>query len=31
MITIRFSDNIEHTYNNFEEILKLDNYNDIII
>ena len=29
-ITIKFSDNIEHNYNSFEEIIKLDNYNDII-
>ena len=30
MIIIKFNDNIEHTYNNFDEILKLDNYNDIV-
>ena len=30
MIIIKFSDNIEHVYNSFEEILKLDNYNDIV-
>ena len=30
MIIIKFSDNIEHNYNYFEEIIKLDNYNDII-
>ena len=29
-ITIKFSDNIEHNYNSFEEILKIDNYDDII-
>ena len=29
-IIIEFSDNIKHYYNSFEEILKLDNYNDII-
>ena len=30
MITIKFSDHIEQQYNSFKEILKLDNYNDII-
>jgi hypothetical protein len=30
-ITIQFSDNITHTYDSFEEILKLENYNDIIL
>jgi hypothetical protein len=30
MITTKFSDHIEQQYNSFEEILKLDNYNDII-
>ena len=30
MITIAFNNKIAHTYNSFEEILKLDNYNDII-
>ena len=30
MITIKFSDNIDQQYNSFGEILKLDNYNDII-
>ena len=30
MIIIKFNDNIEHKYNTFEEILKLDEYNDII-
>ena len=29
-IIIKFIDDIEHKYNSFEEILKLDNYNDII-
>ena len=29
-ITIKFSDNIRHGYGSFEEILKLDNYNDIV-
>ena len=29
MITIKFNDNIVHTYSSFEEILKLENYNDI--
>ena len=29
MIFIYFSDDISHKYNSFEEILKLDNYNDI--
>ena len=29
-ITIKFNDNIEHKYDSFEEILKIDNYNDII-
>ena len=29
-IIIKFNNNITHTYNNFEEILILDNYNDII-
>ena len=30
VITIKFNDNIKHDYNSFEEIVKLDNYNDII-
>ena len=30
MITIKFSDNIIHGYNNFETILQLDDYNDIV-
>ena len=30
MISIIFSDNIKNKYKSFEEILKLDNYNDII-
>ena len=30
MITIIFNDDIAYTYSSFEEILKLDNYNDII-
>jgi Leucine-rich repeat (LRR) protein len=30
MITIKFNDNIKHTYNSFEEILELDSYNKII-
>ena len=29
-ITIKFNDNIEHTYNSFNEITKLDDYNEII-
>ena len=29
-ITIKFSDNIKHDYGSFEEILKLDNYNDVV-
>ena len=29
-ITIKFSDNIKHDYGSFEEILKIDNYDDII-
>ena len=28
-ITIKFSNNIEHIYNSFDDILQLDNYNDI--
>ena len=31
MIIIKFNDDITHTYNSFEEILKLENYNDIIL
>ena len=30
MITIVFSDKIKEIYNSFEEIVKLENYNDII-
>ena len=29
-ITIKFTDNIPHKYNSFEDILKLNDYNDII-
>ena len=29
-IIIKFNDNIRHDYKSFEEILKIDNYNDII-
>ena len=29
-ITIKYIDNVEHTYNAFDDILQLDNYNDII-
>ena len=29
MINIKFNDNIKNKYKSFEEILKLDNYNDI--
>ena len=29
-IIIRFNDNIVHNYFSFEEIVKLDNYNEII-
>ena len=29
-ITIKFNDNVQHYYGSFKEILKLDNYNDII-
>ena len=30
MIDIKFNDNIKHNYSSFKEILKLDNYDDII-
>ena len=30
MIIVEFNDNIAHSYNSFEEILKLDDYNHII-
>ena len=29
-VTIKFSDNTQHKYNNFEDILNIYNYNDII-